>query len=327
LRALPHFQAAAAADPKNVSYLAALSYAECTSAGYDKAKTAADLAIDRERRDPLLYLLRGQAEAALAQMDPVTAGKSIGKAIAAFDRAAELDPQNSLPMLQSVSVALDVDRLDLALPRLQKALARPTCRLYQLPVPEDLRPAKSASLRMWEQLEMGFWNGLLSRCQNVSATLVRLGLQNERSGDLTAAYDQYRQALAVSRLTGRGEPRLFITVGTAMDMMDNAYAGLWRIAKAKQAQAEAPPSQAGNEEANRWKREVEKWEGETGILEIGRGELEGAVQLYFATLEQTPPANAADLLKLESDSVARVYRGIGLDEKVEGSPTVPPPAH
>ena len=236
--ALEHFTAAAAADPKNVSYQIAVAYLAGATMNYEQAQAAADAALQEQRRDPLLYLLRGQAEAMLVMSDPVKAGDNIGKAMTAFNRAAELDPQNSLPVFQAVSVALDVDRLDLALPRLKKALALPTCRLYQLPVPTDLQADKADSLLTWEQLQMGLWSTLLSRCQNVSAQLLRLGREDERTGKLEAAEQKYRQALQVAHKVGEAEPRLMITVGTAIDMLNPVYTALAHFTGMKREEAE-----------------------------------------------------------------------------------------
>jgi tetratricopeptide (TPR) repeat protein len=323
LRAIPHFDAAVAADPTNVASLTALSYMSYGAAEYGKSKEMIDRAIARERRDPLLYLLRGQVEAAVAQMDPVKAGKNIGKAMEGFDRAAVLDPDNALPLLQGASVALDVDRLDLALPRLKQALARPTCHLYQLPVPTDLLSVQGDALRVWEQLQMGLWGSLLTRGRNVSSVLVRLGLQEEKAGRLEPAREDYLQAMRVARQIGRTAPPLFITVGTALDMLDSAYAGLWRVAKTRQAEAEARGKE--DPEVVPWQRQVERWEGEMGILEIGRGELQGAVQAYFKDIGKTPPTSAEALLKVESDHVLRVYRGVGLDGPEPGAEQPPAP--
>ena len=56
-------EAAVAANPENAKYQGALAYACLTAGRYQKAKAAIDLAIDHQRKDPQLYLLRGQAEA------------------------------------------------------------------------------------------------------------------------------------------------------------------------------------------------------------------------------------------------------------------------
>jgi len=320
--AVSHMSRAAEADPKNVTYQASLSYWAYASIQYDKAKDAADAALARERRDPLLYVLRGQAEAALVMLDPVKAGGNIGKAMTAFDRAAELDPQNALPVLQAVSVALDVDRLDLVQPRLKQALSRPACRLYRLSIPADLQTGKAESLRTWEQLQMGLWSGLLARCQNVSTRLLRFGRQEEKEGKLDAAEANYRQALAVSRLVGRAEPHLLITLGVAMDMLDPTYAALSRFAAARQQEAEAKGDAVA---AARWKGEVEHWQGEAGILVIGRAELEADVTRYFEAVAKTPPATPEEMLKIESQTIERAYLGVGLGEKEPAKAPAPAP--
>ncbi len=157
-QALAHFQAAAAADPTNVAYQEAIAYTGAAAARYGAARDAADAALAKERHDPLLYVLRGQAEATLAELDPVKAGDNIGPAMMAFDRVAEMDPTNALPLLQAASVALDVDRLDLVDSHLTKALALKQCRLYQLPIPTDLKADKGESLVTWEQIQVGLWS-------------------------------------------------------------------------------------------------------------------------------------------------------------------------
>ena len=308
--AISHFNEAVAADPKNPTYQASLSYV-CLGVGkYQTAKTAIDLAIDVERKDPVLYLLRGQAEATLAQMDPAAAAQSIGPAIAAFDRAAQMDPKNALPLLQAASVAYDVDRLDLAAPRLQQALTRPECRLYRLPVPTDLLPEKGPSLQIWEQIQLGYWVDLLARGQNVANSLLRLGGQEEKLGQLESAQAYYQQAYEVGRKVGRIEPHLFISVGTAIDILDRVYTAFVRVATAKN------DPQA-----------TEKWQGELGVLRIGRGELEGIVPQYFAALKTNPPASVEEMLRREAEQVGRVFRGIGLGAFApEPEPAASPPS-
>ncbi len=305
--AISHFTEAVTANPKNPAYQASLAYV-CLGAGkYQTAKTAIDLAIDVERKDPVLYLLRGQAEATLAQMDPAAAGKSIGPAIAAFDRAAQMDPKNALPLLQAASVAYDVDRLDLAAPRLQQALARPECRLYRLPVPTDLQPEKGPSLQLWEQIQLGYWVDLLARGQNVTNSLLRLGGQEERLGQLDKAQAYYQQAYEVGWKVGRIEPNAFISVGTAMDILDRVYTALARVATEKK---DSPAA--------------EKWQGELGVLQIGRGELEGVVPQYFAALKTNPPASVEEMLRREAEQVGRVFRGIGLGASAPGQQPAAP---
>jgi len=304
--AIGHFEAAVAANPKQVAYQASLTYVCLSAAKYQKAKAAIDAAIQGERRDPLLYVMRGQAEAALAQMDPVSAGKNIGPAITAFDRAAQLDPKNSLPLLQAASVAFDVDRLDLATPRLKQALERQETWLYRLPVPTDLHAEKGNALRIWEQIQLSAWSGLLARCQNVANSALRLGAQEERLGNLEAAESYFRQAYEVGRKVGRVEPHLFISVGTAIDILDRVYPALARLATARSDTAQA-----------------ERWEGEAGVLQIGRGELQAAVSEYLAAVKAKPPAGVEAMLRMEAEHVGRVFRGIGLGSS---PPAAPKPA-
>jgi hypothetical protein len=293
--AITQFEAAVAANPKNPVYQASLAYVCLAAAKYEKGKTAINLAIDVERRDPLLYLLRGQAEAALAQMDPASAGANIGKAIDAFDRAAQLDPKNSLPLLQAVSVALFVDRLDLAEPRLKQALERPECRLYGLPVPSDLEQEKAVSLQLWQQIQLSYWLELLTRCQDATNAVLRLGAQEEKLGNPERAEALCRQAYGIGRAVGRIQPQLFLSVGMAIDILERVYPALAKRAKERKEASEA-----------------ERWEGELGVLQIGRAELQAAVRDYFASVKANPPGSIEELLARETEYVGKVYRGIGL---------------
>ena len=238
---------------------------------------------------------------------PVTAGKNIGKAITAFDRAGELDAKNALPLLQAASVAFFVDRLDLAEPRLKQALARPECRLYRLPVPTDLEPARGSSFRIWEQIQMSYWMELLARCQDAAASALRLGVQAEKLRQAEAAEAYYRQAYEVGRQVGRIQPNLFLSVGTAIDILERVYPALARIATAKGDTQQA-----------------EMWNGEAGVLQIGRGEMEAAMPEFFAALKSDPPASVDEMLSLEAVHVGRVYRGIGLGVSAPApQPTTP----
>jgi len=229
LAAIPSMEAAAAADPGSLTYLESLGYIYLSAGQYDKARTAIDHAIERRRDLPLLYLLRGQAEAALAQMDPPRAGEQIGPAITALERAAQLDPTNALPLLQAASVAIDLNRPDLALPRIRQALERPNLKLYRLSVPTDLGPDPGASVRAWQYSQLEHWLGLISRCQNVAAFCFRLGAEEDKNSNLAAAEERFQWALQVGRLVGGSEPSLFIAVAPALDVMEDGYRGLARV--------------------------------------------------------------------------------------------------
>jgi tetratricopeptide (TPR) repeat protein len=327
--AVPKLEAAVAADPTSLKYRTALVYTLLSASEYQKAKTAVDAAIKRERGDPLLYLLRAQAEAALAQMDPAKASNNVGPAIAALDRASELDPTNSLPLLQAVSIALDLDRLDLALPRLERALALPDCRLYSLSVPFDLDPNPSVAVTLWQQIQFTYWFDLLARCQNAARGVVRLGDQAVKTGDLEAAESRYQQARQIGRMVGRSKPYLFLSVGTAVDILDLSYQRLAAIAQgqadvAGQAAGEAKKAgqdtAAYDQEASRWKHEAEKWNGERGVLQFGASQLQGALGSYRKQLAETPPPSIEAMTQLEAGWLTSVMAGIGLEpEKVPPS--------
>jgi tetratricopeptide (TPR) repeat protein len=226
LAAIPHMEAAVAAAPRNPEYQGDLTYICLTAGQYEKARAAVNQAIAVRRNEPLLYLLRGQAEAALAEMDPPTAGDNIGPALTAFDRAAHLDHANSLPLLQGASVAFDVNRPKLALARVKRALERRGARLYALWLPTNLDPDRGASLRTWQYVQLGHWFELLARCRNVHRSLLKLGIDAEQTDDLKQAEERFRQALEVARQVAAMQPNLFITVATGLDLMEDAYSAL-----------------------------------------------------------------------------------------------------
>jgi len=294
MAAIPKMEEAVSADPKNPLYYESLAYICLTAGQYEKGRKAVDQGIALKRDRPLLYLLRGQAEAARAQMNPRTARDNIGPALSAFDQAGRLDPQNSLPLLQAASVAFDVGRPDLALPRVEQALQRPTCRLYRLALPENLDPDRGASFRMWQYAQLGAWMELLARCRNAHSSLLRLGEKAEEENDLPGAEARFQQALAVGRHAGQAEPNLFITVATALDLLEDAYGALGRVAEAR-----------GDPQA-------ERWQGEAGVIRVARGQLAGALQGYIKEISGSPPPSLDQLLALEGRHVAPVIRGMGL---------------
>jgi tetratricopeptide (TPR) repeat protein len=229
LNALPHFEAAVAADPGNIAYQTALAYVYLSAGRYESAKQVINKAIDKRRNDPLLYLLRGQAEAALVQMIPGEVSKRAGPALTAFLRAAELDPKNALPLLQAASVAFDCDRPADAQTYVRKALARPECSLYPLPLPDHLKPQPADWLQTWQYIQLGQWYEIISRCQNVASFLVRLGQEAEKRGSLADADSDFRLARQVGGRIGSVQPHMFISVNAAMEVMEDAYTELARV--------------------------------------------------------------------------------------------------
>jgi tetratricopeptide (TPR) repeat protein len=230
MAAIPLMEAAVAADPNNWTYQESLGYLCLTAGKYDKAKTVIDRAIRIKGDRPLLYMLRGQAEAALAQMNPPEAGKNIQPAIDAFDRAGRADKLNALPLLQGASVAFDVDRHDLAVAMIKEGLQRPGCMLYTLMVPTDLFEDKGESVRAWQYVQLGHWYGLLARFRNDSRVLLKRGAYYQQKPDLGQADQQYRWALQIGRMIGAMQPNLFINVAAAADIMEDAYRGLAQVA-------------------------------------------------------------------------------------------------
>ncbi len=294
IAALPHMQAAVAADPRNPSYHAALAYIQMEAAKYREAKKSIDKAIDLERRDPLLYLLRGQAEAALGNLEPDKAADKSETALRAFEEAARLDRGSSLPLLQSASVALDAGRADLAAAAVERALKRFRFVLRPLPLPEPFDPRPDVSTRMWQYVQLGQWQQLVARCTNVQRAWLKLGGEKEAAGEVDAAYGIYQQALEIGRRVGAAEPNIFITVNYGIQMMYKAYAELARVAEA-----------TGSSELGRWR-------GETGVLDIGQQDLYGAFKRYEKRLKENPPASVDALLALEAKLVRQTILGIGL---------------
>jgi len=294
LAAMPHIEAALAADPQNPVYHASLAYIRLAAGKYQQAREAIVRALELKQDDPLLHLLCGQAEAALAQMEPAKAGERIGPPLKEFARAAELDPTNALPLLQGASVAFDVGRKDLALPMVKQALDRPRFVLYRLSVPGDLDPDPKVAGVLWQYVQLGQWMELLARCENVAKALLRPGEEKQAAGDLRAAETHYRQALDVGGKIGTAAPSLFITTNVAIDMMEGAYTHLLSVAEAK-----------GSPDAERWR-------GELAVLQIGRTGLYGALQRYLKRLEEDPPRSIEELLGFEAECVEETILGIGL---------------
>ena len=292
--ALARMEEAAAAEPDNPTYQASLAYVALTAGKHARAKQAVDRAIELKGDDPFLYVLRGQAEAALARSEPSKAGERIGPALKAFDDAARLDPTNALPLILGAGVALEVGRKDLALPLIKKALERPRAVLYRLWVPFDLHPDRGRSVNTWQYVQYGRWIEELVSWQNTSTALLLLGEERMAKEDLAAAEADFRDALTLGQMLGESDPDLLITTNVAINMMEDAYARLWRIAQAK-----------GN-------GEVERWWGELGVLQIGRTELHGALQAYVKQVKDSPPETVEELLSLEAKCVERTMLGIGL---------------
>ena len=133
----------------------------------------------------------------------------------------------------------------------------------------------------------------------------------------TPRKQKYRQAYAITRLVGQSEPRLFITVGSAMDQLNADYDALSRVAGLQVKEAESTSDEAM---VKHWKGEQEAWQGEAGVLAIGQGELQGALPQYFEKIKATPPASTEELFKLESEAVDAGLSGdrVGAEEGEAG---------
>jgi len=300
--AIPLLEAAVSAEPRNVSYRISLGYVYLSAGKYEQAREALFQATERDRKNPVPYLLRAQAEAALAFMNPDTKAQEIGTALRSFEDAAQLDQTNSLALIQAASVAFEVGKQEVALVKLQGGLARPGMTLYRLPIPGDLSPDTSTSIKMWQQAQMWQWLEMLYRCQNVARMLLKEGKEKEDAGDLDGADAVYKQVLALGRQVGNAHPNLFITVSTALNTMEDAYIGLARVSEARKS------------------RDAEAWNGERGVVGIGREELLGQLQIYTKRLDESAPASIDDTLELEAQSVAWVMRGVGLSPTHEPLP-------
>ena len=307
LAALPHLEAAVAAEPEDEQYRISLAYVCLTAGRYQKAKEILDSSLELNRDSPMLYLLHGQAEAALAQMEPAKASSRIKPALESLGRAAQLDPENALPLLQAASVAFDVARPDLALPLLELALGREGCTMYRLPIPADLGSDHVSSLHIWQYVQYEQWSQLIARGDNVSKAALRLGAEKEKLGELEAAERHFQQALSVGRAVGAARPNLYISVNAAINLMEDAYGNLLRVAEARES------------------KEAPVWRNELGVLQIGRGMLAGALQGYLQEVATSPPDSVEALLELEAEGLRMIIAGIGLTPASAPEPEVAAP--
>jgi len=294
LDGIEHMDAAVKADPSNAAYHISLAYV-CLAAGeYARAKEAAARAIELKGDDPLPYVLQGQAEAALARTGGDGAGEGIEAALKAFDDAARVDPKNSLPLMQGAGFAFEVGRADLALPRAEQALGREGIVFPRLPLPFDLYADRTGAIDAWQYVQYGHWMMLLTGCQNAARALLRSGEGKLEAEDAEGAEADFRAALEMGRMVGMSRPSLFVTSHTAINMMEDAYARLLRVAQIQGS------------------REAERWKGETGVLYIARGDLFGNLQNYLKGLKEKPPGSAEELLRLEAAAVEYALLGIGV---------------
>ncbi len=226
MAAIPHFESAVSANPGDASYRLSLGYVYLAAGKYQQAKEALSEAVQRSRKNPLPYLFRAQAEAAISFMAPETKGKTIGTALRLFDDAARLDPTNSLALIQAASVAAEAGKQSMGVAKIEAALQRPGMMLYRLPIPGDLDPSKSNSAKMWQHAQLWQWLELLARSQNAARVMIKFGREKEAGGDLEGAEAVYRQVLVLGRQVGNAQPNTFVAVNTGMDIMEDAYTSL-----------------------------------------------------------------------------------------------------
>lgn len=291
--ALPHIEAAVAEEPDDARYRAAMVYLYLAAGKYQRAADAVAAAIAGNRDDPLLYLLKAQALATLGHAAPETAGDWVGEAVAALDEAARLDAENALAPAEAASIAFDGDRPDLAVERLDQAIARSGLRLYRLPIAEELDEDPYRSVRRWQYAQYAHWMELLARAENAAQGALKLGREKETANDPEAAEALYRRALELGRLVGRAEPNSVVTVNSGINICEQAYLHLGKLAE-----------KTGSSDAQRW-------QGEWGVLQIARGELSGALQQYLDTIKQDPPESREQALEMEAESVRRALLGAG----------------
>jgi tetratricopeptide (TPR) repeat protein len=294
LDGIAHMEAAVKADPSKADSHISLAYMALTAGEYARARDAAARAVEVKGDDPLPYLLQGQAEAALARAGADEAGERIEAALKAFDEAARVDPKNSLPLMQGAGFAFEAGRSDLALPRAKQALGREGVVLPRLPVPFDLSADRTAAIDAWQSVQYGHWMTLLARCQNTARALLRSGEAKLGAEDAEGAEADFRAALGMGRMVGVCRPSLFVTANTAINMMEEAYARLQRVAEIQGS------------------REAERWKGETGVLYIARGDLFNKLQNYVKGLQEKPPGSVEELLRLEAAAVEYALLGIGV---------------
>jgi tetratricopeptide (TPR) repeat protein len=320
-KTIEHFEAAVEARPKHTDYRTALVYAYLAAGKYQRAYEEVGTAIARNRADPLLYLLRAQAQAALTYVDHDHRGEWFRDALQSFEDAAALDPENALAPLQAASVAYDADQNETAMKKLEQALVRPGITLYRLPIPGDLGADRGESLKLWQAIQLRQWWEIVNRGQNVAQKLVKSGeayeqaaaraMEGEGEGGesgglsedarsyLQTAEERYRTALEVGRQIGNTRPNLVITVNSALNIMQDAYVHLARVGR----RLRSP--------------DVQRWEGEAGVVQIGRQYLLRALTAYQESLEAQPPASIDDLLKLEGGQVAGTMLGVALSPAEE----------
>jgi hypothetical protein len=162
---------------------------------------------------------------------------------------------------------------------------------------------------MWHYVQLAQWQQLIARCVNVQRGLLKLGAKSMRAADadtgeappaeqsaeeIEAAEGLFRQALDLGRHVGSAEPNLFVTVWQGMEMMQNAYEGLAGAA-----------ALAGS-------GDLQRWDGEIGVLAIGRVQLHAALQQYEKRRGEDPPVSIAELLSFEARLVKPIMAGIDL---------------
>ncbi|MCJ7750257.1 MAG: hypothetical protein MUQ65_04065, partial [Armatimonadetes bacterium] len=175
--------------------------------------------------------------------------------------------------------------------------------LHRLPIPGDLDPDRTTAIQIWQHVQMSQWSELLARCQNAARMVSSLSKEKLDAGELDAAEALLTQALEIGRQIGNAKPNLFISVNSALNVMQDAYTGMAAVAKAKQDSAEE-----------------ERWTGEAGVLIIARQDLFAAVQRYVKLINEKPPASIDDLIQEEAEQVAHTMLGAALSPTAKPKP-------
>ena len=172
-----------------------------------------------------------------------------------------------------------------------------------MPIPGNLDPDRTTAIQMWQHLQMSQWSELLSRCQNAARMASKLSKEKLDAGELDAAEALLTQALEIGRQIGNAKPNIFVSVNSALNVMQDAYFGLAAVAKAKQ-----DPAEEG------------RWTGEAGVLIVARQDLFVAVQRYVKLINEEPPASIDDLVQEEAEQVARTMLGAALSPTAKPKP-------
>lgn len=205
-------------DKKDAAAFETLGYFYLRDFQYRNAQEQFESAAKRDSKEPRLRYLLGQVRAILLVAEPEKMREKVKDSVAEFRRAAALDPDNAMPLLQAASVSFDCDCADLALPLVSEALRRPEYRLYNLATPQDLvsDPGPAALAWWWAQSEL--WSEMINRTANCARSLVLRGNHLAVSGQAEKAAQYYQQAAEIGAKLSRATPALADAVGAGLEV-------------------------------------------------------------------------------------------------------------